>query len=502
MITIKIGRSNGNDCVFSNDTVSGSHALLMLDDNKQRGILRDLQSRNGSFVNNKRVTTEMPVSMTDTLRFGSEITNISGILAQMNRTRVSSATPPSMQSRTIGSSPQSQIRLQHDDVSRNHAVIYKNAQGQIVIEDQHSTNGTYVNGVRITSQVLKTGDRVTITRNYPLQWESIFGELAPVAAVRQQPQQSRTALMAVAAVLLVALIGIGGYWWMSHRTWDSEKTYREYSSAVCWVYGQYGYRVMVDGDDVTGQLCQLFELSPSELVHVDDDELKAGPTAYQGTAFFITNDGKLATNLHITRPWLYDDAKEKLERFVNQWVSYMAINNPLLSRATVKVEGVMDAMCIIPDGLPISEGNAVKVSEVSDNDDTDIDVAIIQTEKRRLPSEVEAIIDIRNADTDESHIVEGRKIYTIGYPFGVSAAVGLTSNDELSNQIHSGHISQKRGEYEFGHDAETAGGASGSPIFNDRGQLIGIHHAGMTGPTGVQGMNRAIKAKYIVELLK
>jgi hypothetical protein len=39
-------------------------------------------------------------------------------------------------------------------------------------------------------------------------------------------------------------------------------------------------------------------------------------------------------------------------------------------------------------------------------------------------------------------------------------------------------------------------------MINDKGRLVGIHHAGMTGVTGAQGFNRAIKAKYIYDLLK
>lgn len=78
--------------------------------------------------------------------------------------------------------------------------------------------------------------------------------------------------------------------------------------------------------------------------------------------------------------------------------------------------------------------------------------------------------------------------------------INLNSKKELHNQIHDGSVTQDRGEYDFAHDAEAAGGASGSPIINDRGRLIGIHHAGMTGVTGAQGFSQAIKAKYIKQL--
>lgn len=44
----------------------------------------------------------------------------------------------------------------------------------------------------------------------------------------------------------------------------------------------------------------------------------------------------------------------------------------------------------------------------------------------------------------------------------------------------------------------TEHGASGSPILNDKGQLVGINNAGFE----KQGLNMGVKAKYIVELLK
>lgn len=67
MKTIKIGRSKTNDCVFANDTVSGSHALLTEDASGERGTLKGLNSTNGTFVNNKRITTETPVTAKDTI---------------------------------------------------------------------------------------------------------------------------------------------------------------------------------------------------------------------------------------------------------------------------------------------------------------------------------------------------------------------------------------------------------------------------------------------------
>ena len=157
-------------------------------------------------------------------------------------------------------------------------------------------------------------------------------------------------------------------------------------------------------------------------------------------------------------------------------------------------------MDIVPDGLPISESNAIECEEIKGYDDVNKDVAILQTKTRKLPIDVKNIIDINKADLSEDVLTEGRTVFTIGFPYG--ADIALDSNQDLKNQVHDGAVTQNRGDYEFGHDAETAGGASGSPIFNDKGKLIGVHHAGMTGVTGAQGFNRAIKAKYVVDLVK
>ena len=247
-------------------------------------------------------------------------------------------------------------------------------------------------------------------------------------------------------------------------------------------------------------LCHLAEIENAGLVHISDENLLSGPTASQGTAFFISNDGKLATNLHVSRPWLFSNDKEELEDAVNKLIAILATQNPMLSRSKVEARCIIQGMYVVPEGLPISESNAIECEEIKGYDDINKDVAVLQTKTRKLPADVSKIIDINKSELSEDALTEGRTVYTIGFPYGVDIA--LDSNQDLKNQVHDGAITQNRGDYEFGHDAETAGGASGSPILNDRGKLIGIHHAGMTGVTGAQGFNRAIKVKYLMDLVK
>ncbi len=62
----------------------------------------------------------------------------------------------------IGRGAETQIRLDHDGVSREHCRLDRNSQGQVRVTDLGSTNGTLVNGERVESAVLQDGDRVGV----------------------------------------------------------------------------------------------------------------------------------------------------------------------------------------------------------------------------------------------------------------------------------------------------------------------------------------------------
>ncbi|HEX6286107.1 MAG TPA: FhaA domain-containing protein, partial [Acidimicrobiia bacterium] len=51
---------------------------------------------------------------------------------------------------TIGRAPDADVVVPHDDISRRHALIYRE-HGQTWLRDLSSANGTYVDGVRIDS---------------------------------------------------------------------------------------------------------------------------------------------------------------------------------------------------------------------------------------------------------------------------------------------------------------------------------------------------------------
>jgi len=66
--------------------------------------------------------------------------------------------------KTVGRTARADFILDAALVSRLHCRLTADKSDQLVIEDLDSTNGIQVNGRRVTRQVLKPGDVVTIGR--------------------------------------------------------------------------------------------------------------------------------------------------------------------------------------------------------------------------------------------------------------------------------------------------------------------------------------------------
>jgi hypothetical protein len=65
----------------------------------------------------------------------------------------------------IGRNPTTDITLLDEGISREHAVILLDEEsGEYVVEDLQSTNGTKVNGKRVRSKALQSGDLIALGR--------------------------------------------------------------------------------------------------------------------------------------------------------------------------------------------------------------------------------------------------------------------------------------------------------------------------------------------------
>ena len=100
---------------------------------------------------------------------------------------------------TIGRSPQGDIFIDKPAVSFHHARIYSQA-GVYYVEDLNSTNGTFLNGIRITQAPLTYGDVITVGKHTVRFARDSAGVPAPAPAA--QPAAGDDALKLTGTMIL------------------------------------------------------------------------------------------------------------------------------------------------------------------------------------------------------------------------------------------------------------------------------------------------------------
>jgi S1-C subfamily serine protease len=192
-----------------------------------------------------------------------------------------------------------------------------------------------------------------------------------------------------------------------------------------------------------------------------------------GTGFLISSEGLLATNRHVAEPWYGDTEAEALIR---------RGATPMLESLVIFFPG---------SPMPVSLSPAA-VSKTSD-------LAILRAEDldtiRALP-----ILPLAK------HVsAPGELVTVIGYPMGIAGMVAksptaiydrlASRHNDISAASELAALSLIRPSATWGHlgdvvgnkliyDAPTAHGGSGGPVFNDKGEVIGVNSAYMDGFTG------------------
>jgi len=168
--TLTIGRAPSNDIVMTSRFVSARHARI--EPSGATYAIIDIGSTNGILAEGKRLDPTIPLTLADgdVLRIGDPATGNFVTLTYHNpaAARVAQAATvarsypldPSDPQITIGREG-SDIVLENPQVSRNHATIER-ADGKHVLRDAGSTNGTFVNGQRVSQHTLVPGDVIQI----------------------------------------------------------------------------------------------------------------------------------------------------------------------------------------------------------------------------------------------------------------------------------------------------------------------------------------------------
>jgi len=110
-----------------------------------------------------------------------------------------------MKVKTIGRIPDNDIVIDDANVSRNHVQIVQHDDETYSVVDLNSTNGTFVNGQRITGEVSLQIKDVLQIGNTKLPWQGYFEP--------QKPPKPKPKILIIAAAVLVLLLVSGGVFW-------------------------------------------------------------------------------------------------------------------------------------------------------------------------------------------------------------------------------------------------------------------------------------------------
>lgn len=513
MRLLKIGRDASCDIVMHSDKVSSLHAELTLL-NSGDIMLEDKGSRNGTFIMNQQIKPNKPVNVRrgDAIRFAD-------VELQWSQVPIPEDNSAYQGLYGIGSHFNNDFQISGSTVSRYHATVKQGRDGKMYIFD-HSKNGTTVDGTKIQSNT-----PYKIKRNSAVVCGGVPVDLSRLP----WPSETWKYVLGIAASILV-LVGVGlGIWKLfpgGGKEYSDTELYNRYNHSVVMLKGIYHYKVTIGDLNMSSfnEAIRPYGVSiPEKILPLGDsyidvsnlnekklieaiDQISEDKGQYSGTGFFISQDGKLLTNLHVVKPWLEGEgkAKENLQNLLNR--NFASICEALKGKAVpyylsaylskVKVEGVLDYIALVPQGEVFDKDNIKKCKVLSAGDDIREDVALIQMiAGNGLPTNCTYVNIADSLDTSEEELTVGTKVITFGFPHGH----GLQEETEtLKAFCNAGSISQQPTEFGFMINLTSAGGASGSPIFNKKGMLIGILNKGIPG----ENFTGAIKSKYIKKLVE
>jgi serine protease Do len=315
------------------------------------------------------------------------------------------------------------------------------------------------------------------------------------------------------------------------------KIYDAYKDAVVMVKHRYAFFAKIKGKEV---VLNIPEASEQTLF---------------GTAFFVDKQGNMISNNHVLQPWNSPETIDKIntdagnirrkiasilttdipedgyETFIaSHWENasseyhedvdydegesgegngeeFVESTDSSVDTASTAV----DIAASIPQKNYISEDEievymktvdiSVAVHNSSDewlpstiekiSEDSSVDLGVLQLTSKETPNTVVNIIDLQNAVTDDQTLRPGEKAVMIGYPLGEDLAQTISG---IKVQLYNGQISKESDGTKIQYSVTSTHGASGSPIFNNCGQLIAVNFSGVE---QIQGYNFGIIARQI-----
>jgi len=281
----------------------------------------------------------------------------------------------------------------------------------------------------------------------------------------------------------------------------------EYGGGVCLIVGVYDLVEKRSGKVLRYADPQSFRPNPFEPAQPEDPNQPAMPPQiglttegngstveydFIGTGFHV-GGGYIVTNRHVVQPWEEDDQVKQMMKAAN--------GRPRVKRLVI----------YFPN---FAQPFAMRVRQVGSRED----LAIGTIDPATLPQEIPTL----PIDADSESAAVGKTVVTMGYPSGPDRLLAMVDDDEAKsinqrfgnsrqNLINFLAQSQKivplttQGAItdldarRIVHDAKTAEGGSGAPLFGQAGKVIGVNFGVFTENAAA---NMAVPVRFAVDLLK
>ncbi|CAN5799411.1 hypothetical protein BH24ACI1_BH24ACI1_12180 [soil metagenome] len=282
----------------------------------------------------------------------------------------------------------------------------------------------------------------------------------------------------------------------------------EYGNGVCLIIGVYDLIDKKTGKQLRYPDPQAFQPSPYEPSESGGEEGMNPPVAqvglttegngsaveydFIGTGFHV-GGGYIVTNRHVVQPWQEDDLVKQMMRDAN-------------GRARIK--RLVIYFPNFPQPFPL------KIRQLGSRED--LAIGLID------PELVSPDIPVLPLETDSDAASVGKTVVTMGYPNGPDRLLAMVDDNEAksinsrfggSRQALINFLAQSRkivplttqgaitdlDKRRIVHDAKTAEGGSGAPLFGQSGKVIGVNFGVFTESNAA---NMAVPINFAIDLLR